>query len=437
MESLKLWERYATNMMYSMMEQTVKHTDAFQKQLEDNVDTFKHTLQPNPTKNSSAEDSNNHNGQKQPSDQPTLSDKPVEPVTPPAPEMPQSEPQPTPTTKKSKPEPVWTFRGYQLEAGNFTNAMVHFFRAESYRSVIWRQRLDTTTNWAVITTGATLSIAWDPQVIILATLLVTLFLYIEARRYCHYELWSYRVRLMETDFFAAMLVPPFRPAPDWAESLAENLLRPKFPISMWEAFGRRFRHNYVWIYIILWLAWILNIWLHPEPALSLDEFISRAAIGTIPAWVVLAVGFIFNGILIITGLLTRHLKEAPGEVLPRSKDDELFDLENKPTVTPDKNSTNGRAWYRPTASRKQTIAFIITDHPETVADAISQEMKRGATSLSGTGIHSDENHNVLMCAITTTEVDHLKQLISRIDPGAFVMLSGAQKVYGDGFVPLQ
>ncbi|MCB0168126.1 MAG: DUF2270 domain-containing protein, partial [Anaerolineae bacterium] len=110
--------------------------------------------------------------------------------------------------------------------------MVHFFRAEVYRADVWRRRLDTTTNWAVITTGATLSIAWDPQIIILSTLLVTLFLYIEARRYRHYELWSYRVRLMETDFFAAMLVPPFRPAADWAESLAENLLRPKFPISM-------------------------------------------------------------------------------------------------------------------------------------------------------------------------------------------------------------
>ena len=106
----------------------------------------------------------------------------------------------------------------------------------------------------MITTGAAISFAFsealgDHSVIILNTLLVTLFLYIEARRYRYYELWSYRVRLMETDFFAAMLVPPFRPASDWAESLAENLLHPSFPISMWEAFGRRFRRNYMWIYM--------------------------------------------------------------------------------------------------------------------------------------------------------------------------------------------
>lgn len=439
MQNLRLWERYAADMMCSMIEQTVKQTDALQKQVEENMDSFVHTLHPPPKKNGTHSELNGHEVPALPSEPPPPEEPPAAPPSPPPPEQERvtATPQETEPPETCKPEPVWTFRGYQLEAGNFTNAMVHFFRAESIRADVWRRRLDTTTNWAVITTGATLSIAWDPQVIILSTLLVTLFLYIEARRYCHYELWSYRIRLMETDFFAAMLVPPFRPAADWAESLADNLLRPKFPISMWEAFGRRFRHNYVWIYIILWLAWILNIWLHPEPAVSVSEFISRAAIGTIPAWVVLAIGVVFNGILIVTGLLTRHLKDAPGEVLPREGNSATVGLQSDP---PDENKKQGfdlRAWCRPTACRKQTIAFIITDHPETVAENINQEMKRGVTSLSGTGIHSQDNHNVLMCALTVTEVDNLKRLISRVDPGAFVMLSDAQKVYGNGFLPLQ
>jgi len=108
-----------------------------------------------------------------------------------------------------------------------------FLRAEVQRANVWRSRLDATTNWAVIATGAALTIAFNQSshhgVILLNTLLVTLFLYIEARRYRYYELWSSRIRLMETDFYAAMLVPPFQPAPDWAESLAENLLQPHFP----------------------------------------------------------------------------------------------------------------------------------------------------------------------------------------------------------------
>ncbi|MCB0165327.1 MAG: DUF2270 domain-containing protein, partial [Anaerolineae bacterium] len=209
------------------------------------------------------------------------------------------------------------------------------------------------------------------------------------------------------------------------------------PISMWEAFGRRFRRNYVWIYTILWLAWILNIWLHPEPATSLEEFISRAAIGNIPAWVVLVTGLAFNGILLVTGYLTRHLKDAPGEVLTPDEETPIADLQGASLKKEDTGSFNWKAWCRPTGSRKQIVAFIITDHPETVAENITQDMKRGVTALAGTGMHSEDKHNVLMCALTVTEVDDLKRLISQIDPGAFVMLSGAQKVYGNGFVPLQ
>ena len=78
-------------------------------------------------------------------------------------------------------EPVWTYRGYELHAGEFNTAMVHLFRAEVSRANVWRQRLDTTTNWAVITTGAVISLAFTQEhvshlVILLNLLLLTIFL---------------------------------------------------------------------------------------------------------------------------------------------------------------------------------------------------------------------------------------------------------------------
>src|SRR5512138_3291136 len=225
--------------------------------------------------------------------------------------------------KSQEPEePVWTYRGYRLKTSEFVTAMVHLFRAEIQRANVWRQRLDTTTNWAVVATGATLSIAFSQPnvhhgIIILNTLLVTLFLFIEARRYRYYELWSYRVRLMETDFYAAMLVPPFHPSPEWAESLAENLLSPRFPISMWEAFGRRLRRNYAWIFLILYAAWMAKIWLFPKPAISLGEFIQRSAVGPISGEIMIALGFGFYGFLLVIGLATISMTRATGEILPR------------------------------------------------------------------------------------------------------------------------
>src|SRR5215204_7692467 len=231
---------------------------------------------------------------------------------------------PTPKTPPSPDpeEPVWTYRGYRLKTSEFVTAMVHFFRAEVQRANVWRQRLDTTTNWAVVATGATLSVAFSQPdihhgIIILNTLLVIWFLFIETRRYRYYELWSYRVRLMETDFYAAMLVPPFHPSPEWAESLAESLLTPSFPISMWEAFGRRLRRNYLWIFLILYAAWVAKIWLFPNSPQNWQEFVYRAAVGPISGAVMITLGFLFYTSLFVIALVTIRMTRATGEILPR------------------------------------------------------------------------------------------------------------------------
>ncbi len=335
---------------------------------------------------------------------------------------------------------VWSYRGYQLRASEFTTSMVHLFRAEISRANVWRQRLDATTNWAVIATGAVISFAFSSEavgshaVIILNTLLVTLFLGIEARRYRYYELWSSRVRLMETDFFAAMLVPPFQPSADWAESLAENLLHPDFPISIWEALGRRLRRNYLWIYLLLGTVWILKIWIHPTAAASVDEFLRRAAIGAVPGWLVLIIGLVYNGLLVMLSLLTTNLRRASGEVLPRYG--EGIDLSKILQANGIKPGRTG-AWFRSSKKRQQILTLIITDQPQKVGDHIMQEMRRGVTRLDGTGMFTGKPHAVLLCALTVTEVPHLKSLVAETDPRGFVIVTPAEEVLGVGFVPLQ
>jgi uncharacterized membrane protein len=347
-----------------------------------------------------------------------------------------------PSRQTSAAEPVWTYRGYQLRPSEFTTAMVHFFRAEVQRANVWRTRLDTTTNWAVITTAASISIAFsrpsaeDHRVIILNVLLVTLFLYMEARRDRYYELWSYRIRLMETDFFATMLVPPFHPSADWAESLAENLLQPQFPVSMWEALGRRFRRNYFWIYVILGLAWLSKVWLHPTTATTWPQFSSRAAIGTLPGGLVLAAGLVFNGLLLLIGLLTIGLRQASGEVLPKYGTFHLPGLAAE-APAPKRHTERLRAWFRPSRRRQQFLALIITDQAQAVSDQILREMHRGVTALAGTGMYTHQPHSILICALTVTEVPQLKSLVSDADANAFVIVSPAQEILGRGFAPLQ
>ena len=345
---------------------------------------------------------------------------------------------PNPTEPKSSPEspypePVWTYRGYHLRASEFTTAMVHFFRAEVHRANVWRQRLDATTNWAVVTTGAAISFAFGEAqsvsaVILLNILLITMFLWIEARRYRYYELWSSRIRLMETDFFAAMLVPPFSPSPDWAESLAEHLLQPHFSISMLEAFGRRLRRNYWWLFIVLTLAWFGILYLHPVPAEVMSEIFVRASIGPVAGgWVITAVlGYVVG--MLLLGILTVGLHEASGEVLPR-----FGGFGDEPVV----GRSKSKVWFRQSSRRRQLMALIITDKGQKVAERILQGMMRGVTGLPGKGMYTGSEHTILMCALTVTEVSHLKSLVNLEDPNAFVIVMPAQEVLGKGFNPLQ
>jgi uncharacterized membrane protein len=333
-------------------------------------------------------------------------------------------------------EPVWTYRGYRLKTSEFVTAMVHLFRAEIQRANVWRQRLDTTTNWAVVATGATLSIAFSqPEihhaVIILNTLLVMWFLFIETRRYRYYELWSYRVRLMETDFYAAMLVPPFHPSPEWAESLAENLLSPSFPISIWEAFGRRLRRNYFWIFLILYASWAAKIWLYPQPAVALSEFIQRSAVGPVSGEIMIALGFALYTLLLIVALATVSLTKATGEVLPRFGEETITSM-----FGADGKTKGARPFFAPSHRRRQLVAMIITGKPDAVSRRIMTDLSRGVTSLSGKGMYTGQDRSVLICALTVTEVHNLKHAVAGEDPTAFVVVSAAQEILGRGFNPL-
>src|SRR6187549_2996097 len=62
-------------------------------------------------------------------------------------------------TQKPRTTPVAIAQ--KLLPAEFNMAMVHFYRGEVQRSNVWRTRLDTTTNWAVLTAGATLSFSFS------------------------------------------------------------------------------------------------------------------------------------------------------------------------------------------------------------------------------------------------------------------------------------
>ncbi|QDL92700.1 DUF2270 domain-containing protein [Paroceanicella profunda] len=180
-------------------------------------------------------------------------------------------------------------------------AIAHLYRAEIYRSTTWRTRLDTTTNWSVVTLGVALSITFaapeaSPLPLVLVGVLILLFLALEARRYLYFNVWRARSRWMETHLYAPMLHDGnLHLDENWQEVLAQDYWAPGYHISFMTAFGRRIRRNYLWILIIQSLAFLGKITVHPKPLESVSQLWDRAAVGPVPGVVIIGLGLLYVG----------------------------------------------------------------------------------------------------------------------------------------------
>lgn len=79
------------------------------------------------------------------------------------------------------------------------------------------------------------------------------------------------------------------------------------------------------------------------------------------------------------------------------------------------------------------MALIISDNEEEVKQALLTTIDRGVTKLVGYGGYTNHERPVLMCVVGRNEVAKLKQIIRTIDPTAFVIMSNASDVLGEGF----
>ena len=120
-------------------------------------------------------------------------------------------------------------------------ALAHLYRGELYRSTVWRTRLDATTNWAVLTTGIAMSLTFSSASasslpLALVGLLVSTFLYIEARRYRFFDFWRVRAHVLEVYFFGPILRGRgVQLDQGWKEILYQDYRAPNLHITYLEA----------------------------------------------------------------------------------------------------------------------------------------------------------------------------------------------------------
>lgn len=82
---------------------------------------------------------------------------------------------------------------------------------------------------------------------------------------------------------------------------------------------------------------------------------------------------------------------------------------------------------------RSKLVYIITNRQVEMRDAIYEEIDRGVTKLTATGGYTEAEKPILMVVVHQTEFTRLKKLVRDVDPAAFVIVSDAAEVLGEGF----
>ncbi|MDY6778326.1 MAG: DUF2270 domain-containing protein, partial [Candidatus Nanohaloarchaea archaeon] len=166
------------------------------------------------------------------------------------------------------------------------SSLAHLYRGEIHRMKLWRERLDRTTNWAVISLAGILTWSFSNKshphyLLLIGMVALTVFLWVEARRYRGYDMWRSRVRDLQENVFAYGLDPDRSVDESWRERLSEDYREPRMKVSREEALAHRLLRIDLPMFLLLLLAWSIRV-----TAFSPVSWPAAAAIGTISGSVV-------------------------------------------------------------------------------------------------------------------------------------------------------
>lgn len=77
--------------------------------------------------------------------------------------------------------------------------------------------------------------------------------------------------------------------------------------------------------------------------------------------------------------------------------------------------------------------FIMSEKSEQIADAIIHTLGRGVTGFAGRGMYFKRERETLFCVVKNRQLPALKKLVKQMDNKAFLIVTSAHQVLGEGF----
>ncbi|MCM1326088.1 MAG: YitT family protein [Bacteroidales bacterium] len=79
------------------------------------------------------------------------------------------------------------------------------------------------------------------------------------------------------------------------------------------------------------------------------------------------------------------------------------------------------------------LIFIISNHSETIARRVLDELNVGVTFIQGSGAYSGKDKKVILCVMKKPLSPKVEEIVKKEDPMAFMIFSSATEIYGEGY----
>jgi len=79
---------------------------------------------------------------------------------------------------------------------------------------------------------------------------------------------------------------------------------------------------------------------------------------------------------------------------------------------------------------QRKAVMIISSHWKEISGQIMEKLQRGVTIVQGEGGYSGQQLHILYSVVTLTELSRFKEIVRKIDPDAFVVVTETLEVMG-------
>ena len=80
-----------------------------------------------------------------------------------------------------------------------------------------------------------------------------------------------------------------------------------------------------------------------------------------------------------------------------------------------------------------TLVYIISEKRKTIATRMMKELDVGVTMMQGMGAYCNTSTDIIMCVMRKQNLIKVRNILKEVDPNAFVIVSSANEVFGEGF----